>query len=473
MKLTNNSCAYCLVINLCINFVLCILIYKFDSVFLFNAQPSDNMKYASKSMPTETIVNDEGHSQSKGYIIPYKIYEQQTSATRNLWGLQLWAKSAGMKVVEPFISEHVFSFEALVNGTTNPLKFSDLYDRDYWNSHTTVNGCAPLVSWEELLHKALRKTILVLPFAYTGLNVKHYKMVDSIDDPSKITGSRNCHSVYFSELAMNYFNDLGFQFVREVCIKFKRDIPPLTMEQFAEHIFGQYKPSEVTVIFALWQGIRQSRINLSGVDLTRTNTIQVALMPSKKIIKESDQYVQHFVPAGNKYFGVMVRVERMVLLFQKSLGFNKVMKYMAQCAKQLARLQQFKDHHKWGRTLAIDLGRMGSRGLLDDCIRHQQYCGVSKLFDLFLTSVFGKDSWSIEDYEGSFTKHISTDKNDNPAYVAQLQRTIAARSDCMIMIGGKSNFQTAAITFYKNFHPNVTEQCIIYHCYYGVNFNIE
>ena len=68
-----------------------------------------------------------------------------------------------MKVVEPFISEHVLSFEALVNGTTNPLKFSDLFDCDYWNSHTTMNGCAQLVSWKELLRKAPRKPFLYYP----------------------------------------------------------------------------------------------------------------------------------------------------------------------------------------------------------------------------------------------------------------------------------------------------------------------
>ena len=81
MKLTSDGCPYCLIINLCINFIFCILIYSFGSVFLFNAQTSDNMDYASKShvQLNETTVNDEG--ESKGYIIPYKIYEQQTSAT--------------------------------------------------------------------------------------------------------------------------------------------------------------------------------------------------------------------------------------------------------------------------------------------------------------------------------------------------------------------------------------------------------
>ena len=74
------------------------------------------------------------------------------------------------------------------------------------------------------------------------------------------------------------------------------------------------------------------------------------------------------------------------------------------------------------------MGRFGSKGLLEGCLQVKGYCGIDKLFGLFSTSVFG-DSWSIKEYEDSFAKYISI---DNPAYVAQVQRTIAARSDCML-----------------------------------------
>ena len=57
-------------------------------------------------------------------------------------------------------------------------------------------------------------------------------MVDTIDESSKIIGSRSCSEVYFSELAMKYFNDLGFHYVCEVCIKFTVN-KALTMEEFA------------------------------------------------------------------------------------------------------------------------------------------------------------------------------------------------------------------------------------------------
>ena len=90
------------------------------------------------------------------------------------------------------------------------------------------------------------------------------------------------------------------------------------------------------------------------------NTISVGLIPSKSIIKESDNYVQQFVPAGSKYFGVMVRVERVLRCYTKSHGFDKTMKYLTQCANRFTKLRQFKDHSEWKRTLAIDMGRFGS-----------------------------------------------------------------------------------------------------------------
>ena len=473
MKITDFGCLCCLAVTFCINIAICILAYIFGVMILpvqpsYKMEPLDNVKHALKSILTENSVSYEGnvtHSQSKGYIIPYKLYEQQTSAARNLWGLQLWANSVDMKVVEPFISGHGMSFELLVKGTSNPLRFSDIFDLNFWNSHTTMKDCAPLVDWQEFLQNSPRKTILVLP--YSRKTAKHRKVADSIDDPSKIIGSRQCYSTNFSESAMKYFTNLGFHFVREVCIMFAPD-NPMTMEEFAQHIFGQYKPSDVTVIFAQWNGIRERRINLSGVKLKKENTINVGLMPSKKVIKDSDKYVQQFVTAGRKYFGVMVRAERILIELSKLQGLDKALKYMTNCAVKLAGLQQFKDHHEWGRTLATDMGKLGSLGLQDGCVRLHD-CGAEKLFDLFFTSIFGKDSWSIEEYEDSFTQPLST---HNSAYIAQLQRTIAARSDCIIMIGGKSNFQSAAISYYKNFHPNVTEQCIIYHCYYGVDVNI-
>ena len=49
-------------------------------------------------------------TQSYGYGLPYVIYEQQISSARNLWGLQLWANTVVMKVVESFHMNHQLSY---------------------------------------------------------------------------------------------------------------------------------------------------------------------------------------------------------------------------------------------------------------------------------------------------------------------------------------------------------------------------
>ena len=157
----DNCCPYCFVINLCINFVVCILMYKSVSMFLFDVKPSNNMDHSSKSILTEAAVKDKEYTRhlQRIYILLYRIYEQQTSATQTVG--QEYRHESCRTIYQWALNS--LPFEALVNGTTKPLNFSDLYDSGFWNSHAVMNGCAPLIDWEELLHKAPRKTILVLP----------------------------------------------------------------------------------------------------------------------------------------------------------------------------------------------------------------------------------------------------------------------------------------------------------------------
>ena len=139
-----------------------------------------------------------------------------------------------------------------------------------------------------------------------------------------------------------------------------------------------------------------------------------------------------------------------------------------QCAADLEHLEEFNKHKKWGRTLAIDLGRFGSVHFLKHGNKANR--AVNGLFETFFTSIFGDKNWSTDEYERSFMKYLGT---EDPVYIAQIQRTIAARSDCLILVGGQSTYQSVAISFYKNFHPNIKEHCIIKHCYYDYDLNLR
>ena len=51
-------------------------------------------------------------------------------------------------------------------------------------------------------------------------------------------------------------------------------------------------------------------------------------------------------------------------------------------------------------------------------------------------------------------------------YVAALQRTIASRANCLVLVGG-GNFLKLALGDYLNFHPNPSSWCIHMHSLYG------
>lgn len=406
------------------------------------------------------------HQTSYGYVLSYQIFEQQTSAAQNLWGLQHWANSVRMKVVEPFFSSHTMSFVPVVTGVTNPLRFSDLYDKEYWNKQSTLRNCAELVQWEEFLTNAPKQVILAFVYNDHG---RSSNSVNSPDDQTmtNFSGQQTCKNtgITFPEIALNYFKKLGFSFVRKVCINMHN---PMEISELSQHVLGSYNSYDVTVIFPGWSGIRHNKLNVKGVSFNSDNTINIGLLPSKRIVEDSEKYLKKLRPNGGKYFGTMVRTENIYTRFVKGkkVGSTIFFDYMLECAANLSS-SVFAKHSDWGRTLAIDLGRLGSVKFLKNNFM-QNNKNEEKLYNGFFDAIFG-NNWTINDYEGSFKKYLSI---DDPGYIAQIQRTVAAKSDCLVMVGGESMFQEAAMTFHKTFHPNPKDQCIIYHCYFPVSFNL-
>ena len=420
------------------------------------------IKPVTKNSPGKTLSPPHIASQhkSQGYILPYRLYEQQTAATRNLWGLQYFANSVNMKVVEPFVSENSFNFRPIVAGATNPMRFGDIYDMEFWNNQTTENGCAELVAWEEFLLNAPKTTILV--FTCNGDASSPTGLFRKVD---RINGSRQCGDTNFPAQALKFFRDLGFQFVHEVCIKFSSSIP-MSMEKFSQYILGTHNSNSVTLIFALWHGIRRTRDNLKAPSFRTDNTVTVGLLPSVKMMNFSKGYIKKFNPSCGKYYGVMVRVEKVYNWARRLDAFtdNDVVQYMVKCATNLT--QYLNIHPEWSRTLAIDLGQYGSLHY-----RHSKNSTKPEemLYEAFFNSVFGNYSLTISEFENSFKKYLNF---DNAVVIAQLQRTIAVTSDCLVLVGGSSNFQAGALAMYKKLHPNKEDQCIIKHCYRGVNFHV-
>ena len=432
--------------------------------------------FNSNRIERNSLNSDVLSKASYGYVLAYQLYEQQTAAARNLWGLQYWANTVSMKVVEPFFMKYGMSFEPMVVGVSHPARFGDLYDRDFWNKQSSQQKCSELVSWEDFMTHAPKKTILVVvtaPKPNRRASVDE-SVVKVINNPSsRNSSSEECVGTEFSSEALSYFRKEGFEYVRKVCIVFAHS-SPMAVTTFTEHILGPYHPNSVTIIFSHWKGIRSGRVNLKGVKLTNDNTVALGMLPTKQIVEESERYLQQLQHDsrvkydGGKYFGVMVRVEKVFthLVRYRKYSTEKFWNYFIECASTLTSLKEFHIYKSWGRMFASDMGKFGSL-TIQRMSAGAQGKNIAKAHQTFFTAVFGQDSWTSDEFEDSFMKYLNI---SDPVHIAQIQRTIAAKSDCLVLVGGGSTFQQVAISFYKNFHPNTKNHCIIKHCYYGENF---
>lgn len=64
---------------------------------------------------------------------------------------------------------------------------------------------------------------------------------------------------------------------------------------------------------------------------------------------------------------------------------------------------------------------------------------------------------TFEEWEESFNKATGGVKNNG--YIAALQRTLASRAKCLVLVGGGS-FQELALKDYLKNHPNKEDHCI-------------
>ena len=173
-----------------------------------------------------------------------------------------------------------------------------------------------------------------------------------------------------------------------------------------------------------------------GVDHHKLN---ISIVPGPRIRTDAARYIAN-VFHNEPFIAVLVRIERVVLHLNYTI---------ADCSQRLNKLiktlsQQYvlKDYF-----LAMDVGKFGSRGTrLHNLTSHG---------DNVLSAVYGS-TLSFSQWEHMFERHASELEG---AYVANLQRAIAARARCLVLFGG-GGFQAQAKHFYQAHHADPNQQCV-------------
>ena len=383
-----------------------------------------------------------GHSDGKGgYLVALKYYEQQTQATRNFLQWQCLANNFGMKVVEPFIYKSTISFPFSFISTNNgvlPLRFGDLIDMKVWNQQTLMKyRYTSVVRWEEFVSKAPHNIIIVCakyrnpPFIQVPIPGHYYR-----------SGCKQSCFDNFS-VTLKYLTKYGFKMVRRFCANFAGYAGSVRESSFMEDVLGSFRKDQVTVLlneFRGFYGLYRMPV-LSRCGLTHA-LVNISSLPSPRISGDVHHYAMSNFK-GFRYTSVLVRVEKLVLHSYRNV---------TKCAHQtLAILEKLKATMNLEEVfLAMDVGQFGSRG---SKLHHLQSYG-----ETFFKLVY-PTKWSFKEWENSFNKVSSK----SPAYVANFQRTVAARGDCLVMVGA-GGFQAQARDLYEHYHTNSGKRCVYKVC---------
>ena len=379
------------------------------------------------------------HGDHRGYVLSLSYYDQITSAAMRVASLQCWAAQHGKTVVEPFVNASYLGMPPVHHTLkySSQLRFEDLFDSNKWNLEgRRIFGCfSPLAKWEDFVHNAPRDVVAV-QILYTG-NENNQEI---------------CTFPHIMKYWAAHFKPHGFRIIKRICLDIK-NFWWLTDEDFSSQILEE----GTTLIFEQWRGVgKYITLKDSGCTNKKGRTvIWNGLDPSLSVQLHAQEYLKHYLRGGDSFLAVMLRVEFTLQ--------HKDYSSVAKCRDRVERLvSEMKEKHNLNAVfLTTDIGNYGSQEM-PEFIGSQK---VSDYLESILAAVYGKPT-TVEEYEQTFKRVISQHivrpehkykhYDTSVAYISTLQKAIASRATCMLLIGG-GYYQLHAEEWYHTLHRFVPQ----------------
>ena len=153
----------------------------------------------------------------------------------------------------------------------------------------------------------------------------------------------------------------------------------------------------------------------------------------------------------------MLRLERVGYYLQSKHNMDMDITKCLNQVVEISQETQAKQSTISNPFITIDMGESGSNVWFSYLNRRVNLTyWIIKAEETISTLSHGE--WNtIKEWEESFNQR--TGGIENSAYIAALQRTLASRADCLILVGG-GNFQSIALRDYIKNHPDEKNQCV-------------
>ena len=387
------------------------------------------------------------------YVFSLSYMDQISWASTRWRSLQCWASQLrqryGIHVVEPFVTDgtHLGVPTPVNQNPHEVLKFSDIFDISLWQ-RSVSNGSFPvnIVSWEAFLSSGARNVVaiqIVYPYHYY---CTENRKTDNV-----------CSNVRMQRLFSQHLAPNNFTLLKSICINFRDLDDILTIEQFSELILDNIPESfPITVMFDEWRGLGENsciaRVSGGNCSVYNKSFIGVTLdlmTPSSRIKSAAQKYIDRYLHRQKVYAAIMIRWEK-ILLYDFYSYHNASQHYSgSRCLKGIRKYVKdiFKKRHIKVSFLTTDIGKYGS-STFD--LYNSTRVSTSILTDYTekLLRILYWKSLHLSKYEQRFEE---VSGSENPAFISQLQKAIAARARCLLLVGWGS-FHRNTLDMYKANH---------------------
>lgn len=346
-----------------------------------------------------------------------------------------------VSIVEPYIEDS--ALQGLRDPSSN-IRFRDMFDLEMFNSISRAEGAADIVPYTTYLKYAPKRAIYV---QIDHLRKKDYP--DSTLPPPELVwaapeGSEECYQPeQNSKIVPPVYPDGHTYCYFRVIRAYHRPLyrKTITAKQLQSTVLGGLDLKGFTLVLSYWR----TPWRLGGCPMITVTPPKVSDSP--KLLEAVEKYKKKLKLIDGQYVAVMFRSEHAYLMIQSHIRFKRPSGYTVEkCLEEtIEKTHTTMTELKAPRVfMTADVGFYGSNSWKETLrrkykeelpkITHQVEEAVEKLY-----------GGPFQEWEQGFTDILGD--QDDSAFAAAVQRVLASRAACLILLGGGS-FQRMALASY-------------------------